>query len=81
MLTDCGEPLCYQKAMRRHDKRKWEKAMHSEMDSLIKIKTWDLVKLPTSKNAIPCKLVYKIKVTPNVKNKYKVRLVANRFKQ
>ena len=81
ILIDCGEPSCYQEAMRMHDKRKWEKAMHLEMDSLIKNKTWDLMKLPTSKNALPCKWVYKIKVNPNVENKYKARLFAKGFKQ
>eukprot|EP00249_Psilotum_nudum_P009948 c22247_g2_i2 orf=1-198(-) len=65
MLTDCGEPQCYTEAMQRSDKRKWEKAMSSEMDSLIKNGTWELTALPAGKHALPCKWVYKIKVSPS----------------
>eukprot|EP00249_Psilotum_nudum_P009947 c22247_g2_i1 orf=1-156(-) len=51
--------------MMRSDKRKWEKAMSSEMDSLIKNGTWELTALPAGKHALPCKWVYKIKVSPS----------------
>ena len=43
MLTDCEEPSCYQEAMLRDDKLKWERAMQLEMDLLHKNATWDLV--------------------------------------
>ena len=36
MVTDCEEPSCYEEAMLKDDKRKWERAMKSEMDSLHK---------------------------------------------
>ena len=45
MLTDCEEPSCYQEAMLRDDKLKWERAMKSKMDFLHKNATWDLVQL------------------------------------
>ena len=32
MLKDCEEPSCYNEAMLRDDKLKWEKAMQSKMD-------------------------------------------------
>ncbi|MCO5600068.1 hypothetical protein L7F22_054176 [Adiantum nelumboides] len=56
--------------------------MKSEMDSLHKNGTWDLVSLPKGKNALPCKWVYKLKVVLGDDNrKYKARLVAKGFKQ
>ena len=81
MLTDCGEPSCYKEALQREDKAKWELAMKSEMDSLKKNQTWDLVQLPKDKIALPCKWVYRLKVTPDAKSRYKARLVAKGFKQ
>ena len=56
--------------------------MQSEMDSLHKNETWTLVTLPKGKHALPCKWVYKMKITPgDEKPKYKARLVAKGFKQ
>ena len=82
MLMDCKEPSCCKEAMLREDKLKWEKAMQSEMDSLHHNSTWELVNLPTGKRALPCKWVYKLKVTANEgKPKYKARLVSKGFRQ
>ncbi|MCO5553310.1 hypothetical protein L7F22_006831 [Adiantum nelumboides] len=68
--------------MKRDDHVKWEQAMKSEMDSLHKNGTWDLVLLPKGKKALPCKWVYKMKVVPwDDKPKYKACLVAKGFKQ
>ena len=81
MLTDCEESSCYQEAMLKDDKLKWERAMQSKMDSLHKNSTWELVHLPDGKRTLPCKWVYKMKFTGNGKPKYKARLVAKGFKQ
>ena len=82
MLTDCEEPSCYKEAMLREDKLKWERAMQSEMDSLHKNATWDLVQLSDGKKTLPCKWVYKLKVTDSEsKPKYKARLEAKGFRQ
>ncbi|MCO5600393.1 hypothetical protein L7F22_054505 [Adiantum nelumboides] len=68
--------------MKRDDHVKWEKAMKSEMDSLHKNGTWDLVPLPKGKKALPCKWLYRVKVVPgDDKPKNKVRLVAKGFKR
>ena len=81
MLMDCGEPSFYKDAMSRDDKLKCERAMGSEMDSIEKNQTWELVQLPKGKNALLCKWVYKLKVTSdNAKPKYKAHLVAKGFK-
>ena len=53
LLTDAREPITYDEAMRRGDSHSWERAMQSEMDSLHRNITWDLVALPKSKKALP----------------------------
>ena len=82
MLTDCEEPSCYEEAMLRDDKLKWEKAMQSKMDSLHKNSTWELVHLPAGKRSLPCKWIYKLKVIDSAsKPRYKARLLAKGFRQ
>ena len=44
--------------MNMDDSVKWEQAMQSEYDSIMKNKTWDLVELPEGKHALPCKWVF-----------------------
>ena len=53
--------------------------MQSEMRSFMKNKTWDLVSLPHGKKALPCKWVYKLKVTSDDVPKYKARLTSKGF--
>ena len=82
MLTDCEEPSCYKEAMLKNDKLKWEKAMQLEMNLLHKNSTWELVNLLAGERILPCKWIYKMKVTNNVsKPRYKARLVAKGFRQ
>ena len=49
------------------------------MNSLKKNETWDLVSLPREKHELPCKWVFKMKVTGDVMSK--AWLVAKGFKQ
>ena len=42
-MTDSGEPECYEEAMQVETRKKWEKGMNEEMDSLVRNQTWDLV--------------------------------------
>lgn len=51
--------LCYK------NKRRWEKAIKSKMDSSAKSGTRSLVSLRNDKGAMPYKWVYKLKVTPH----------------
>ena len=82
MLRDCDEPSCFKEAMLKEDKVKWEKAIQSEPDLLHKNSTWKLVHLPAGKRILPCKWIYKVKVTNSAsKPRYKARLVAKGFKQ
>ena len=64
--------------MDKQDNKKWYKAMLSEMESLEKNDTWDLVQL---QKTLPCKWVYKMKVISDSSPKYKARLVAKGYKQ
>ena len=52
LLTDSGEPECYDEAMQVEDSVKWESAMQDEMDSLMSNQTWDLAELPPGKKAL-----------------------------
>ena len=54
------DPTTYAQAK---GKPHWEQAMTAEYDSLMKKKTWSLVSLPSGKNLVGCKWVYKTKFT------------------
>ena len=52
------------------------------MHSIRANKTWNLVKLPKNRRALPCKWVYRLKETSDSTTpKYKARLVAKGFRQ
>jgi hypothetical protein len=81
LLTDSGEPECYEEAMQVDTKKKWEQGMKEEMDSLENNQTWDLVQLPTGKKALQNKWVYKLKEEDGGEKRYKARLVVKGFAQ
>jgi hypothetical protein len=79
-FTDTGEPMTYQEAMKGMDAASWRVAMESEIDSIRTNGTWDLVKLPRNRKALPCKWVYRLKQVPDSSGpKYKARIVAKGF--
>jgi hypothetical protein len=80
-LTDSSEPECYEEAMQVDTKRKWEKGMKEEIDSLVNNHTWDLVQLPAGKRALHNKWVYKLKEEDGGQKWYKARLVVKGFAQ
>ena len=60
----------------------WEQPMQVEYDALLCNGTWSLVELPTSRSAIGCKWVFRVKENPDGSiNKYKVWFVAKGFHQ
>ncbi|KAE8710199.1 dr1-associated corepressor-like isoform X1 [Hibiscus syriacus] len=61
LLTDNGEPECYDEVMQVEDSVKWESSMKDEMDSLMSNQTWELAELPPGKKALHNKWIYKIK--------------------
>ena len=52
LLTDGGEPKCYDEALQDENSSKWESAMKDEMDSLFENHTWELTELPAGKKAL-----------------------------
>jgi hypothetical protein len=82
LITNDGEPSCYQEAINDIDNAKWKMEMKEEMDSLEKNKTWDLVELPKDRKVVGCKWVYKLKKGIDGKvERYKARLVAKGYSQ
>lgn len=81
LLTDAGEPECYDEACQVEDASKWELAMKDEMKSLISNKTWELAELPMGKKALHNKWVYRVKEEHDGSKRYKARLVAKGFQQ
>ena len=61
LLTDSGEPECYEEVVQVETRKKWEQAMKEQMDSLAHNQTWDLFKLPAGKTTLQNKWVYKMK--------------------
>ena len=71
------EPRSFREALRSDNSEKWKEAADTEMHSLMKNETWELVKLPTGKTALGCKWVFKNKDDPDGGiSRYKARLVA-----
>jgi hypothetical protein len=81
LLTDDGEPECYDEACQVEDSSKWELAMKDEMKSLISNKTWELAELPVGKKALHNKWVYRVKEEHNGSKRHKARLVVKGFQQ
>jgi hypothetical protein len=81
LLTDGGEPECYDEACQVEDSSKWELPMKDEMESLISNKTWELAKLPMGKKALHNKWVYRVKEEHDGSKRHKARLVVKGFQQ
>ncbi|KAE8664189.1 Detected protein of unknown function [Hibiscus syriacus] len=81
LLTDNGEPECYDEAMQVEDSVKWESSMKDEMDSLMSNQTWELGELPPGKKTLHNKWIYRIKEEHDGRKRYKARLVVKGFQQ
>ena len=55
------EPKTFNQALNSADVQHWEAAMKVEIDALNQNKTWDVVPVPSNRNIIGSKWVYKIK--------------------
>lgn len=76
------EPKSYQEAMNCLDCEKWMGAMNSEISSLKKNHTWDLVNLPKGRKVIDNKWIFKIKHnSAGDVERFKARLVIRGFTQ
>jgi hypothetical protein len=80
-ITD-DDPRTVREAVDSEDGNLWKRAMEEEMASLDKNEAWDLVELPTGRNPIGSKWVFKKKLNAEGKvEKYKARLVAKGYSQ
>ncbi len=60
-MSTLMEPQTYKEACNLNDAAKWKQAMDEEYTSLIKNKTWDLIKTPKDQNIINIWWLYRIK--------------------
>ena len=83
VVDSVGEmPTTYKSAMESSNAAKWKDACDSEVASLRKNKTWELVPLPQDRKAIGCRWVFRIKENQAGEvERYKARLVAKGFSQ
>lgn len=76
------EPRSYKEAARGPHRAQWETAMQEELDSIKANDTYTLVPLPTDRQAIGCKWVYKVKRHADGRvDRFKARLVAKGYSQ
>ena len=76
------EPKTIGKAKKHLDWPKWKAAIQAELDTLTKMKTWQVVERPKGRNVIQCKWVFKIKKDAEGKiERYKACLVTKGFTQ
>ena len=61
MIIKEMETESFQEIQSHKDKQSWLKAMHEEMNSLNKNKTYDLVELPKGKKVLKNKWVFKLR--------------------
>ena len=82
LLSNEGEPECYDEAIADEHKEKWLSTMQDEMDSLHENYTYDLVELPKGKRALRNKWVYKVKTGKvDITPRYKACIVVKGFQQ
>jgi hypothetical protein len=82
LVTDGGEPECFDEAMSHEKKSEWLQAMQEEMKSLHENHTFELVKLPKGKRALKNKWVFRLKIDEHCSQpRYKARLVVKGFGQ
>lgn len=77
-----AEPVKLSEALSGPEAPHWQEAVNVEMASLTSMGTWELCDLPRGKKSIPCRWVFKRKLTPSGSiERYKARLVVKGFHQ
>lgn len=78
-MLNIAEPSNFHLASKSFE---WKEAMKEVCESIMKNDTWDLVKLRHGKQPIGCRWLFKLNFKANGSiDKYKARLVANRYSQ
>lgn len=70
------EPKSYEEAIQSNERKQWEEAMNSEIDSQLKNDTWTLVKRPKKEKVLQNRWVLRLKKKKNGNDLFKARLVA-----
>lgn len=83
VVYSVGEmPTTFKSAMEFSDAGQWKAACDSELESLHKNKTWDVVPLPKGRKAIGCRWAFQVKENQDgIIERFKARLVAKGFSQ
>ncbi|CAL2256839.1 unnamed protein product [Prunus armeniaca] len=82
LLTDGGEPECYEEALTHDQQDEWLKAMHEEMQSMHENHMYDPMNLPEGRKALKKKWVYRLKMEENnSKPRFKARIVVKGFSE
>lgn len=81
-FAEVDTPQTYEEALNSDRSEDWGQAIKEELDSHHKNETWQLCKLPTGKQIISSKWVFKVKRSPegNI-SRFKARLCAKGFSQ
>ena len=61
MLANLEEPQTLEEALASEDRKHWYEAWESEVDSLVRNKTWVLTTLPKRRETIGCRWLFKRK--------------------
>ena len=76
------EPRTYHEAIGSPEADHWREAMDDEINSLVMMKTWEIVPRPEDRDTVESKWVYKVKYNANGEiARYKARLVAKGYTQ
>lgn len=74
---DNDDPVTVEEAMSRSDAELWKRAMYEEMQCFEDNDAWELMDgPPDSTTVVPCKWVFKRKISESGEVKYRARLVA-----
>ncbi|KAG6461296.1 hypothetical protein O3G_MSEX012541 [Manduca sexta] len=73
--------ISVEQALSSDDHEEWREAILSEIKSLIKNETWDIVKKPSDRKVVGCRYVLTTKLNVDMTTKKKARLVAKGFSQ
>jgi hypothetical protein len=76
-----AEPTNFEEALNSSEAKQWKTAIRQELSAHKKNDTWFNAPKPENKKAIPCKWIFKKKVTPGEPDRHKARLVARGFMQ
>ena len=82
LTANLNEPKSFKDALNSPDSQKWDHALKSEYESLMKNDTWSLVPRPKNVNVVGNRWVFKVKRKSDGSiDRHKARLVAQGFTQ